>query len=100
MSRAAERAELVLTCLGCGTRTPVARICLDRDGDLEITAPRGRLDQMRYSFVRELGAEVARPDEAQKVTMFCDLGHELQLNLPPIRAELAAMPPRRVRRAI
>jgi hypothetical protein len=100
MSRRSARAEVVLTCRGCGTRTPVASIWIDDDGDPVITTTSDRLDQVRYSFVRELGTVIACPDVPQKVTVFCGRGHELQVNLPPLLAELTVMPTRRVRRAV
>ena len=71
MSRRSDHAELVLTCRGCGTRTPVASIHIDDDGDPVITTTRG-LDQVRYSFVRELGVPVERPDVPERATVFCD----------------------------
>jgi hypothetical protein len=98
VSRAAERPEIVLTCRGC--RTPVASIHLDDDGDPVITGKPSTVESARYSLARDLTAPIERPDVPQKVILYCSRGHELQVNVPPIMAELAQMAPRRIRRAV
>jgi hypothetical protein len=100
VSRAADRPEIVLTCCGCGTRTPVASVHIGDDGDPVITGRRPTVESVRYSFVHDLAEPPARPDVPQKVILYCGRGHELQVNVRPIMAELAQMAPRRIRRAV
>jgi hypothetical protein len=100
VSRHSARPEFLLTCRGCGTRTPVASVHLDEDGDPVLTGRLQTLATARYSYVRDLAAETERPDLPQKVTLFCGRGHELQVNVPPLMEELGRMEPRRVRHTI
>ena len=100
MSRRTHRAELALTCRACGSRDPVAAIHIDDDGDPVLTASRHTVDDARYSLVHDLHSPPERPDVPNKVTLFCVRGHELQINLQPLIAELEGMDARRVRRPI
>ena len=100
MSRRNHRAELALTCRACGSRDPVASISIDDDGDPVLTGSTPTVDGARYSLVHDLDSPPERPDAPNKVTLFCVRGHELQINLRPLIAELEGMGNRRVRRAI
>jgi hypothetical protein len=96
--RRSDRAEIALTCRACDPRKPVVVIHLDDDERLAVMGKPGT--EVTESFVRELGSVVDRPDLPQKLTVVCDRGHEMQVNLPPLIAELATMPSRRVRRVV
>jgi hypothetical protein len=76
-------------------------IHLDADGDPALTGKADTLTTAQYSFVHDIDHPPERTDIPHQVTVFCPRGHELQINLPAVIAELRSMdPPRRVRRPI
>jgi hypothetical protein len=94
------RAEVVLTCRGCGIGAPLASIYLDQDGDPALDGKPSVVRGAQYSFVSDLDNPPERADVPQKVSLFCRRGHELQVNLPTMMDDLRRMPPGRVWRAI